>query len=87
MKRKIIEINEKKCNGCGLCLPNCPEGAIQIIDPFSLLNREMMIEVAEEMGYENAVIQLGEKIDNIDSYIDSIVERRTKIQGKTYNKN
>ncbi len=32
MKRKIIEINEKKCNGCGLCIPNCPEGALQIID-------------------------------------------------------
>ncbi len=31
-KRKIISIDKKKCNGCGLCLPNCPEGAIQIID-------------------------------------------------------
>ncbi len=32
MKRQIIEINEEKCNGCGLCIPNCPEGALQIID-------------------------------------------------------
>ncbi len=32
MKRKIIRIDEDKCNGCGLCIPNCPEGAIQIID-------------------------------------------------------
>ncbi len=32
VKRKIIEIDEKKCNGCGKCIPNCPEGAIQIID-------------------------------------------------------
>ena len=31
-KREIIKINEEKCNGCGLCIPNCPEGAIQIID-------------------------------------------------------
>jgi len=31
-KRKIIKIDEEKCNGCGLCIPNCPEGAIQIID-------------------------------------------------------
>lgn len=32
MKRKIIEINDEKCNGCGLCIPNCQEGALQIID-------------------------------------------------------
>ncbi len=31
-KRKIINIDEEKCNGCGLCIPNCPEGAIRIID-------------------------------------------------------
>lgn len=31
-KRKIVKINEEKCNGCGQCIPSCPEGAIQIID-------------------------------------------------------
>ena len=31
-KRKIITIDKKKCNGCGECIPNCPEGAIQVID-------------------------------------------------------
>ncbi len=30
--REIIEIDESKCNGCGLCVPNCAEGAIQIVD-------------------------------------------------------
>jgi len=32
VKRNIINIDEDKCNGCGLCIPNCPEGAIQLID-------------------------------------------------------
>jgi len=31
-KRQIIKIDEQKCTGCGVCIPNCPEGAIQIID-------------------------------------------------------
>jgi len=30
--RKIVRIDEEKCNGCGLCIPNCAEGAIQIVD-------------------------------------------------------
>jgi len=32
VKRKIIEIDEELCDGCGQCVPSCAEGAIQIID-------------------------------------------------------
>ena len=32
MLRKIVNINEERCDGCGDCVPNCHEGAIQIID-------------------------------------------------------
>ncbi|MFH1779094.1 MAG: 4Fe-4S dicluster domain-containing protein [Candidatus Omnitrophota bacterium] len=31
-KRKIIKIDEEKCNGCGNCIPACPEQAIQIVE-------------------------------------------------------
>jgi len=32
MKRQIIEIDEEKCDGCALCVPECHEGALQIIE-------------------------------------------------------
>ena len=32
INRKIIEIDPELCDGCGLCVPSCAEGAIQVID-------------------------------------------------------
>jgi len=40
MLRKIIHIDEKKCNGCGACANACHEGAIEMVDGKAKLMRE-----------------------------------------------
>ncbi len=44
MKRQIIKIDEDLCNGCGECVPNCHEGALQIIDGKVRLVSELMCD-------------------------------------------
>jgi ribosome-interacting GTPase 1 len=51
-------------------------GGIQVIDPFKDLGLSTMIDVAKEMGINNAVIQINEKVDNVDRLIDGLSRSR-----------
>lgn len=44
MKRDILKIDEELCNGCGLCVPNCHEGALRIIDGKARLVSEVLCD-------------------------------------------
>ncbi len=44
MKRDILKIDEVLCNGCGQCVPNCHEGALQVIDGKVRLVSELMCD-------------------------------------------
>ena len=44
MRREIVEIDREKCNGCGNCVPNCHEGALQIIDGKAVLVSDLMCD-------------------------------------------
>ena len=40
MKRKVIQIDDEKCNGCGICVDACHEGAIGLVDGKARLLRD-----------------------------------------------
>ncbi len=44
MEREIIKIDRELCNGCGICIPNCHEGALQMIDNKATLVSELMCD-------------------------------------------
>ncbi|MBA7552254.1 Ferredoxin-type protein NapF [subsurface metagenome] len=44
MKRQIISIDEEKCTGCGDCIPECHEGALQLIDGKAQLISDLMCD-------------------------------------------
>lgn len=44
MKRTIIHIDEEKCNGCGLCITNCPEGALKLVNGKARVVKESLCD-------------------------------------------
>lgn len=44
MKRKIVEIDQEKCDGCGLCVPSCAEGAIRIVNGKAVLSADNLCD-------------------------------------------
>ena len=82
MKRKIITIDERKCTGCGLCIPNCPEGAIQIIDDKARLVSDLFCDgLGACLGYcPEGAISIEER--KAESYDERKVMKNIIKQGK-----
>lgn len=71
MLRKIIEIDEKKCTGCGDCIPNCMEGALQIIDGKARLISDLFCDgLGACMGHcpEDAIAIVEREAEPYDEY-------------------
>ena len=83
-KRKIIKIDEEKCNGCGLCIPNCPEGAIQIIDNKARLISDLFCDgLGACLGHcpEGAIVIEERQADKYDErkVIENIVKQGANV--------
>ncbi|MGQ9509157.1 MAG: ATP-binding protein [Thermodesulfobacteriota bacterium] len=68
-KRKIIWIDEQKCTGCGLCIPNCAEGALKIIDEKAKLISEKFCDgLGACLGYcpEEAITIIEREAEEFD---------------------
>jgi NAD-dependent dihydropyrimidine dehydrogenase PreA subunit len=78
MKRNIIRIDEEKCNGCGLCIPNCAEGSLEIRNGKAVLVKEALCDgLGACLGHcpEDALII--EERDS-DAFDEELVEERLK---------
>jgi Pyruvate/2-oxoacid:ferredoxin oxidoreductase delta subunit len=82
MKRNIITIDEEKCTGCGLCIPNCPEGAIKIIDGKARLISDLLCDgLGACLGHcpEDAITIEGREAEEYDErkVMENIVKQGT----------
>jgi NAD-dependent dihydropyrimidine dehydrogenase PreA subunit len=76
MKRNIIRIDEAKCTGCGLCVPNCAEGSLEIRDGKAVLVKEALCDgLGACLGHcpEDALIIEEREAEDFD---EALVEQR-----------
>jgi len=85
--RKIVNINEEKCNGCGLCIPKCAEGAIRIVNGKARLISDNLCDgIGNCLGHcpQDAIEIIEREADEFDEkavekHLNSIIENKPAV--------
>lgn len=84
VRRQIVRIDEERCNGCGLCVTPCAEGAIEIVDGKARVVRE---ELCDGAGFCLGVCPTGAltvAVREAGPFDEGAAEERMEQQGTVY---
>ena len=96
MVRKIIKIDEEKCNGCGACAAACNEGAIEMVNGKAKLLREDGVKIrivscpseglfrSQSKEYQESILPAGSKIFGLTAGLPVNLQGLVGCNGKVF---